>query len=183
MKDKRKINPEYEYDALRQEILKRIGIHFMIRNINLTVSGVLLGLAVSENSLIALVLPPLALFLAVTMKNNTLSYMKIGNYLRNNYTLKNNSMNWQKFNHKLESSKSMKVKRSLFGIGSFGVFSTAPLIAIAIGLIEYQGKIIEKFLIGVDILSIIGIILIFIMFSTRRIDRIIKMEVKKAFNE
>ncbi len=183
MKSKLEINPSREYDALRQEIIKRIDIHFMIFNINLTISGVLLGIGISNNSLIAMILPPLTLFLVVSMKNNTFSYLKVGEYLRNNYVLENNVMNWEQYNDKFESSKTVKIKRYLFGIGSLGIFITAPLIATAIGLIKYKATLLEKFLITFDILSIIAIILIFIFFSSRRISSMIKKERKRNLEE
>ena len=55
-------NMKLEYNALRSEIVERIGLRQQMLSITLTVTGVVLGFGVN-NGTIALILPPLILFL------------------------------------------------------------------------------------------------------------------------
>ena len=183
IQDKFIVSANEEFNSLRQEILNRIGYDFMLLNIHLTISGVLLGFGIN-NSLVALILPPISLFLVFAKKTNTENYLKISNYLSENYSLDNTGTNWEVFNQKFSKPiKGFKIQRVISGIGMIGIFITPSIIAIILGYISYDCSILQTTMILIDGISVLLIIFTFYFYRTSRIRRIVNKELELFYQK
>ena len=70
-----------EYVALRSEILKRIELRQQLISITLTLAGVFLGVGLGTES-VALIYPPLAMFLAFGWAQNDFRIRNLAEYIR-----------------------------------------------------------------------------------------------------
>ena len=76
-----KIGSDLEYTALRGEILKRIELRQQLISITLTLAGVFLGVGLGTES-VALIYPPLAMFLAFGWAQNDFRIRNLAEYIR-----------------------------------------------------------------------------------------------------
>lgn len=74
---------ELEYNSLRSEVLKRIELRQQIVSITLTLAGAFLGIGLGTTS-VALIYPPLAMFLAFGWAQNDFRIRNLTGYLRKN---------------------------------------------------------------------------------------------------
>ena len=72
---------ELEYNAIRAEILKRIELRQQIMAVTLTFAGVFLGFGL-ENETVALIYPPIAMFLAFAWAQNDFRIRDQAQYIR-----------------------------------------------------------------------------------------------------
>jgi hypothetical protein len=146
-------NIRLEYGTLRTEIIQRISLRQQLLSITLTITGVILSFGVS-NGAIALILPPLILFLVNAWTQNDIRARDAAIHIRENIEPHLPGLEWETSVQKdRESNKNIKWRRTIFSYG--GVFVFAQLIAIGLGLIQYNYSILEATLIGISIFSII----------------------------
>ena len=74
---------DLEYNSLRAEILKRIELRQQLISITLTLAGVFLGIGLGKES-VALIYPPLAMFLAFGWAQNDFRIRNLADYIRKN---------------------------------------------------------------------------------------------------
>lgn len=83
-----------EYAAFRSEINSRIELRHQLISITLTIASVILGFGVS-NGTVALVYPPLALFLAIAWTQNDGRIRDVAGYIRTHIEPKVPGMGWE----------------------------------------------------------------------------------------
>ena len=157
-------NMKLEYNALRSEIVERIGLRQQMLSITLTVTGVVLGFGVN-NGTIALILPPLILFLVSAWTQNDLRIRDAAIHIREEIEAHLDGLQWETLIQKeREKTKSKNWRRTLLSHG--GIFISAQLIAVLVGITQYRETDQEKILMAVDALSIL--ITLIILRTARR---------------
>ncbi len=142
-----------EYTALRSEAIKRIELRQQLVTFALTVMGVLLGFGVS-NGLIALIYPPLALFLAITWLQNDTRIRDVAFYIREKLEKNFPGLGWEKFvQEDREKSRNSKRQRTIWSHG--GVFVFTQIIAILVGCLKLSLEPTSIILLGVDLISVV----------------------------
>lgn len=150
-------NIKLEYSALRAEIVQRIGLRQQLLAITFTITGVILGFGVS-NGPIALILPPLILFLVIAWTQNDTRIRDAAVHIRDNIEPKVPGLEWETVvQTDREKNKNLKWRRTVLSHG--GVFVFVQLIAILIGYIQFGSSLLEILLLVIDIVSVIITIL------------------------
>ena len=153
MSDSLAIGYQLEYDALRQEILKRIELRQQIILLTLTIAGVSFSLS-DTNYIITLLYPTLAFFLALGWVQNDLRIRDIARYIREEIEVQCESLHYEK--HLLERKKSHPDDRWVRTILSHGgIFMTTQIIAIIIGISKCVFSVQEDVLLGINFLVLI----------------------------
>jgi len=150
---------ELEYNALRNEIVKRIELRQQIVAITLTIAGLLMGLGITNKAL-ALIYPPLAYFLAVGWAQNDLRIRDIADYIRERMEKHTSILNWETAVHEERAATNGKQVR--FAILSHtGTIIATQVIAMLIALFGFTVvpvSPIEWVLLGVDVLAVLLVI-------------------------
>ena len=162
-----KINPEKEYDTLRQEILKRVEMQNTLINLILTIVAVFLGLGLTNN-LISFLIPPIICLMSFIYKTQSLGIIKISNYLIERYEVNDNE-NWETYNKAKSTTSRYKRKVFLLSLGPVGVFTFLSFISIVIGLFKFKSSNIEIFLLVLDIIIFFVTMFVFYFYSSDRI--------------
>jgi hypothetical protein len=145
-----------EYPALRSEISQRIGLRQQLIAITLTIAGVILSFGVSNGS-IALVYPPLAVFLAYAWIQNDLRIRDTAIYIREQIEPKLPGLNWETFvQNDRASSKNIRWRRTVLSHG--GIFLFTQLIAVLVGVINFRFSPLEWSLLTVDVIAVIFVL-------------------------
>lgn len=153
-----------EYTTLKSESVQRIGLRQQLISITLTITGVMLGFGVN-NGLIALIYPPLALFLVITWVQNDARIRDIAKYIREEIELKFPGLYWETYVQKeRELSKNTKRQRTILSHG--GIFVFTQLIAILVGCFKIIISPMAITLLVIDILSVI-FVLVTLRFARR----------------
>jgi len=124
---------ELEYNTLRAEILKRIDLRHQMLSIALTVAGIFLGIGVT-NGTIALVYPPLAVFLMVAWAQNDRRIYILATDLRNNAEPALGLAYETRMNTTREGQRDRGWRQTILSHG--GVFLFTQLIALGVGLLS-----------------------------------------------
>jgi hypothetical protein len=145
-----------EYAALRNEIIKRIELRQQLMSIALTITGVLLGFGIN-NGLIALIYPPLALFLAISWMQNDTRIRDAANYIREKIEKNVSGLNWEtNVQEDREISKSTKRQRTIWSHG--GLFIFTQLITILVGCFRITISPTAIVLLVLDFVSVIFVL-------------------------
>jgi len=158
---------DLEYNTLRSEILKRIDLRQQMASIALTVAGIFLGVGVT-NGTIALIYPPLAIFLAVSWAQNDLRIKDVATYLRKNLEpqLGLNYERWVQDRRDAPDGKHVRLTILAHG----GIFIFTQLMALGVGLLglltTHVFGPLQIALLAVDGLSII--LVFFVLLNARR---------------
>lgn len=126
-----------EYNALREEILKRIEMQHQIISLTLIVAGTFfsINLQGNLNPLFNLIYPVLALFLATYWAQNGAQIVRIGNYIYENFDKHlTNGRGWE--NHLRKTAYGRNFHLSLFA--ARGIFIGTQLITLAIFLSHFE---------------------------------------------
>lgn len=159
------INPEKEYDCLRQEILKRLEIQHTLLNIKLTTDAVFLGLGINSNSnLLLLLVPIFSLLFTIVWRNNTYYKARISAYIILNYQNNLTNGSWEFDRHTVDKSHSF-FHRAFMASGVFGLFIISPIIGLAIVISKESANSIEQILIIVDFFAIAAISVIYFKYN------------------
>jgi hypothetical protein len=148
---------ELEYSALRAEILKRVELRQQIMSLALTIAGVFLGLGITTGS-IALVYPPLAVFLAIAWVQNDSRIFDMALFIRDKLEPAIPGLGWESFIQGKRQSDARQGKWRTTILSHGGTFLFTQAIAIGIGLIHFGFTTGEWILLAVDILSLILVI-------------------------
>lgn len=165
------IAPDKEYDALRQEILKRLEMQNNHLNLMLTILTVLFSFGVS-NTNIAFLIPPILCLLAFIWKGNNLMIIKLSTYIKNKFEGENFDLGWETYNEQTSAKLFSKNKTFLFAAGPFGIFIFSSIIAIGIGISKYNHTSLDLLLLIISIISFILIVFIFILYNSEKLRKI-----------
>jgi hypothetical protein len=153
---------DLEYNSLRGEILKRIELRQQLVSITLTLAGVFLGIGLGTES-VALIYPPLAMFLAFGWAQNDFRIRDLAGYIRKYLETASTGLRYE---HEVELGRV-----SSTGLGSWryvvishvGVFLFTQAMALLIELARIQFdftllSLTQWILIGISIFSILVVI-------------------------
>lgn len=159
---------ELEYNALRAELLKRIELRQNLISITLTLASALLGFGLTHTP-VALVLPPLTVFLALLWVNNDVRFKQIGKYLQQ-IESQIPGLGWETYYRQDIKSQTILFGISLSILAPAGTFLVTEILAIGIGFLKFSNSQIEWTLLGFDIISILAtiILLIYVCGQDRR---------------
>jgi hypothetical protein len=153
-----------EYAALKSESLQRIGLRQQLISITLTITGVMLSFGVN-NGLIALIYPPLALFLVITWIQNDTRIRDSAKYIREEIEPNFPGLHWEAYIQKdRELSKNTKRQRTILSHG--GIFVFTQLIAILVGCFTITFSPMTIALLVIDFISVI-LVLVNLRFARR----------------
>ncbi len=168
------INPEKEYEALKQESLKISEFNFQLININLTLAGAFLGFGIQDN-MIAMLLPPIELVILTLWRKNQWDILKINYFIAKKFEGVEMPLSWETHsmnNNILEN----KLYNSIFKFGQLGLFLLSSIIALIVGYLGYVNTTPQNLLIFVDYISVITITIVFFMTTKERLISIISVE-------
>jgi hypothetical protein len=145
-----------EYNALRDEIVKRIGLRQQTLSITLTIAGVFLGIGVTTRA-VALVYPALATFLAIGWAQNDLRIKHAATYIRDYLEIKTPHLGWETHVHeRREETRGRAFRLVILSHG--GIFVLTQVVAVVIGLLTFSGTALEWALLGIDVLAILAVL-------------------------
>ncbi|NWF82187.1 MAG: hypothetical protein HXY37_19385 [Chloroflexi bacterium] len=156
---------EMEYSSLRAEILKRIEMRQQIVSVTLTLAGIFLGVGLATE-LVALIYPPLAMFLAFGWAQNDFRIRDLARYIRERIE---GSMPGTGYETYVQEQRGKNR-----GLGSWrfvvlshgGVFLLTQLMAMGIGLARFTFDPVGWVLIGIDVLTAVAVV--WLMFQAGR---------------
>lgn len=153
---------DLEYNSLRSEILKRIELRQQIVSITLTLAGVFLGIGLGTSS-VALIYPPLAMFLAFGWAQNDFRIRDLSGYIRKHLETPATGLNYE---HEVQSGR--EKSRNLGSwryvvVSHIGVFLFTQAMAVIIELARIQFdftllSLTQWILTGISILSMMAVI-------------------------
>ncbi len=147
------LDASHEYNALRSEILKRIEIRQQMLSVALTIAGVFLGVGITTGA-VALIYPPLAMFLALGWAQNDARIADIGIYIRTHMEPGMPGLNWETYSQQRRESAPWKGWRFTV-LSHAGVFVVTQIMALGVGLFRFTATPIEWTLLVLDGLSIL----------------------------
>ena len=116
-----------EYNALRVEIVQRIGLRQQTLSIALTIAGVFLGIGVTRDT-VALVYPPLATFLAIAWAQNDLRIKHAATYIREHLEVATPHLGWETHvNERREETRGQAFRLVILSHGGIFIFSQIVL--------------------------------------------------------
>jgi hypothetical protein len=130
-----------EYQALRNEILKRIEFRYQIINIILIVFGTFLSVGVQSNVLVPvlLVYPILALFLVSGWVYNGVILKRIGVYIRENIETNLIELRWESYLKEKATRMNSSSPFSFLGtLSTSGLVLTTQFLAVGIALLKFK---------------------------------------------
>lgn len=142
-----------EYNALRNEILKRSEFRYQIVSLTLLIAGTILtfGLQPSSPSYVLFAFPILACFLAGVWAHNVLLSRKIVAYITEHIEGKFEGLGWSTF-----SEKQIYSFLWLSGIiSTSGIFLGTEIITLVLGLLKSTFTTIDIVLISIDSIAIL----------------------------
>lgn len=136
---------EAEYEALREEILRRIELQYQLLNLALIIAGTLLTISLSQGALtdeagsnsqrlLLLVCPPLEMFLALAWAAHNVQIAKAGIYIKCTFEAGGAARGWESYwpQHRGLSGRRRLAVRWLFtgGLPAAGVFAGTQLLTL-----------------------------------------------------
>ena len=143
-----------EYNALRNEILKRIELQHQMISLTLIVFGTILGFGLQlHSSSIVLLYPVVSFFLAASWAHNGRSIRDIATYIREQVEARagENNFGWE---HRALPHR--RLLGRLDTLSARGIFAGTSLLAILVAVPLAKVDTINIFLFAVAIASIIG---------------------------
>ena len=157
-------NIKLEYSALRAEIVQRIGLRQQLLAITFTITGVILGFGVN-NGPIALILPPLILFLVIAWTQNDTRVYDAATHIREKIEPNVPGLRWETdVQRERQETKNIKWRRTILSHG--GVFVFVQFIAILVGVLQFTPNALLIVLLVIDAVSVV--ITIITLRSVRR---------------
>jgi uncharacterized membrane protein YqaE (UPF0057 family) len=149
-----------EYPILRSEILKRVEMRQQVIAFTLTISGVFIGVGVKFGS-IALIYPPLAVFLAAGWVQNDLIINRAATYVRDfieGPVSVKQAPGWEHYCAKRRDTHG--TAWLLLRLSHGGTFVVTQLMAVLIGLFSFSWTMVEWTLLGIDVIAIIFVMIV-----------------------
>lgn len=157
---------DLQFNALRQEIIKRIELRHQIAAITLTIAGVVMSFGVTTG-MIALVYPPLAAFLAAGWIHNNLRIRQLGVYVRDRIEPSVPGLNWEMHRREMDSETRIGAL-PLNVLSAGGLFLFTQLMTVVLGIVKFEWTSAEWFLLVVDVLSILSVVALLERFRRQR---------------
>ena len=145
-----------EYDALRDEILKRIELRQQFVSMTLTIAGVFLGVGVTTPA-IALVYPTLAAFLAIGWMHNDDCIKDLATYIRRHIESSPLDLGWETYMQEKREKTRMRSWRFII-TSHAGIFMLTQLMAVGIGLLKFTSTPVEWVLLGFDLGAVLVVV-------------------------
>jgi uncharacterized membrane protein YqaE (UPF0057 family) len=143
---------EMEYASLRGEILKRIEMRQQIVSITLTLAGIFLGIGIGTQS-VALVYPPLAMFLAFGWAQNDFRIRDLAYYIRVRIEPNVPGAGYEGHVHEQRDHRKGLGSWRFIILSHGGIFLVTQLLAIGIGLSNFASDAMTWVLLGIDVLT------------------------------
>ena len=156
-----------EYNALRNEIVKRLEFRYQIINLTLIVAGTFLTVGVQTNmpASVLLVYPLLAFFLIAAWAHNGVASLHIGRYIREHIEREATGLGWETF-LKEEAPQLPRPYGFLGTVSTAGLVLTTQLLAVALALLKGNFTLIEIVLLVCSLASIV-LTLFLLRYTTR----------------
>jgi hypothetical protein len=157
-----------EYQALRNEVLKRIEFRYQLINLIIVVSGTFFSVGIQSNvsNSILLVYPILALFLISGWVYNGLILRQIGNYIRENIETNITELRWESY---LKEQRGKFKSHSPFGmlgtLSTSGIVLTTQVLAVGIALLKFKPMPTDIALLACSLVAIILTLIIILQYS------------------
>jgi hypothetical protein len=130
-----------EYQALRNEILKRLEFRYQLINIIVVVSGTFLSVGIQPNvpTSVLLVYPILALFLISGWVYNGVILTQIGKYIRENIEINIVEFKWESYLKERKTKLNFSNPFGFLGIlSTSGLALTTQFLAVGIALLKFK---------------------------------------------
>jgi len=168
-----KNNIMLEYNALRDEILKRIELRQQIISITLVLLTAILSVTFAQEGLkenfstlkipsLAFIYPPIATSLALGWIQHEYRINLLGYYIHEHIEKSIPCLGWEK-HVIINTSEGSKLKWYYILLSHGGVFIWTEIIAIIVGIFMFRNTSLESGFIALDILSLL--IIITVMFN------------------
>lgn len=157
---KLKITPENEYNAVRQEIITKIGVLYQLLGLKFTIAAAFIGFGVNNN-LIILSLPPIIALLAIIYNKERINILTMGRFLADKYEVEEGAISWERHMVQQRSGKVKKINSLFFMIGTPLVFLISPILAMVIGISNFTYTSLEYSLVIADVSSLIIMLIAF----------------------
>lgn len=158
---KKESNPgfEIEYSSLRSEIVKRIELRQQLISITLTLAGVFLGVGLGKEG-IALIYPPLAMFLAFGWAHNDFRTRILANYIRENLENSVTGLKYETIMQKRRNEAKGLESWRFVVLSHIGIFIFTQIMAILIELARVDFDVAsfsltQWILFSIDLISIL----------------------------
>lgn len=128
-----------EYEALRNEVLKRLEFRYQIINLTLVVAGTFLSVGVQPNisPAVLLVYPILAMFLITGWIYNLVQLRKLGNYIRDNIEAKLVVTGWESYlTGRRRQADSFQPLDYLGTISTGGLFLSTQILSVVLAFLK-----------------------------------------------
>ena len=159
---------ELEYTALRAEIVQRIGLRQQLLAITLTLAGVIVGFGI-ENGTIALVYPPLAVFLALAWTQNDGRVRDAASYIRDELEPRmwdQPDQGWERTVHRSKQDFNRNWRRTV--VAHFGLFLGTQLLALLVALTQFDESALDVGLVLVSLGSVVAVVSIMLRAQGRK---------------
>lgn len=132
-----------EYNALRDEILKRTDIQHQLISITLVAFGALISLGLQNSPTALLAYPLLALFLTVVWSYNDIRIRQLGIYIRDRIEsrLAGVGEGWE---HTISSDVVSRLVGSRIILATRGIFWGTELLAVGLYLVDRLGGVLPR---------------------------------------
>ena len=147
---------QMEYGTLRNETLRRIEMRQRFTAITLAFAGAFLGIGATDG-VVALVYPPLAVFMAMGWAQNELRIRELSTYIRESLEAPTPDLNWETHVEK-KRTETRKLSRRFVTVSHAGVFLFTQLMAVGIGLLTFTWTPLEWVLLGVDLAAVLVVV-------------------------
>ena len=141
-----------EFNALNNEIVKRLEIQYQFIGLTLLVAGTFLSLGsqTNTNPVVLLVYPIIALFLAVGWQQNAIVIRQLGLYIRDRIESRVTGGGWESY----RKNMSFIFQRNLTTLFTRGTFVGTQLVAIVIALPRLIFSGLEIVMLTIDVIAV-----------------------------
>lgn len=159
-----------EYNALRQEILKRIEFAYQLIGITLVAVGTILTVALSskQRSDVLFVYPILVFFLAATWVNSELTLLAIARYIKDVLEPHFSQRGWETHLRGLPPRVHSPNQLFLVMISAPGIFVGTQLVTFVLAVSYFDAGPVHALLLVLSFLAIAGTIALFTHFTRQR---------------
>jgi hypothetical protein len=158
-----------EYTALREELITRIEMRQNIVSLVITTAGVLLGFGISTPAL-ALLFPPLSLFMCIMWAQNDVRALQITDYL---HTLESErtKLGWTTFYRSTQRQGSILPGLPFSVMAPGGIFVLTSLMALGIGVSVWPTSRPHTWLSVCDVASVLLMVWLILFVRRARLRR------------
>jgi len=169
------INPEKEYDSIREESLKLMEFQHKTLTTQLTFAGVFFGFGFGKDAILFLVVPPFVFLLSIVYKNYKDKRFRIAAFIKNKYESKDSPLSWETYIHIQSMGPKINITKIFLKFGIMGLFLITSSLGLLMGILNNERSPTVVALVIIDCISIGCILLLFTMFNTRRMRKNIEV--------